>query len=444
MEKKKTMAERVESIREEKMSLVGMKKYDYDLHRGYHYTCGQGVLCRSGLCPWYKVTCSGCDVEHASKCSAKICPGTCYMPQVQEHGFGILGYCPSDRCSNMPPELIERDQRELQTFSVDDLIGEIKDTKPLDRNTHYIPVVEPYGKLAPGEIVRHPEAWLDLENSDGLCMIPATQIPIVQQEIVNALDVKAEDVFLPSPKKFNLRNYLGLRQNTEIILDFRVQDLLLAHYWARYVYDRGHGLKNIFARLKDLDIDYCVSVNFSVYDAHPMYHNYYNLVRTLISFVELQKYFGKNVILELNTNPFCKEVDDTFMKIIKEGAISTVHHNFQLNMEGELEWATLRHKLDKNLDCDEIILGGVGRNDQIRKYSMIMRGRRIYLSSTKAYLNTVLKTHASGRRWERPFPGDEGDEDELDLKRAFYYKDLYYANVDYYNKTLPHILWDNK
>jgi hypothetical protein len=279
-------------------------------------------------------------------------------------------------------------------------------------------------------------------------MVPANQLPLVTQDVLNALEVDGSKVvFNPFgksneedmlPENWDLRKYLGLQADTDIMLNFRCKDMLLAHYWERYLYDRKNKVSYpLFEQLKDLGIDYCVSVNFSVYDSMPLYHNYYNLLRTLLSFVELQKYFGKNIVLELNTNPYSRQVDDTLMKIVREGKIKTVHHNFQLSQTGELEWATLRHDLSRNLEADEIILGGVGSDKQIIKYSRIMKNQRIYLSSTRAYLGTVIRQHASGRRWNADWPGDSKTKE---LERAFYYRNLFYANVDHYNETYEKIL----
>lgn len=428
MIRKKTLEERYQKIKGMKEVEVLKKENEYFFNSFPKTICPRIEFCPD--CAMYlQGTCGGCDHP---KCRAKSCGNWCEYETIDGKNLCESRY---DRCGKMDSRWVEEDFNDLKTFSLEYIMGEMKPTKPLDLDTIFIPGVAPYGRNAPGEIVRHEDAFADLSSTDNICMVPSNQLPLYYPKADGSGWVDPKKIGV---KKVDICRYLGVLPDTKILLNFRMKDFLLDYWWSRIAYDRDNSpYQVLFKTLKDLGIDYCVNINFSMWDQLSKYHAYYNMVRSWISFVGLQKYFD-DVIMEFDYFKRIPEINEWYYEAIREIGISTIHLNMQLEetTEGTFQFP-LRQNLAKKLECDEILLGGAGNIKSITKFNDIFRNKKVYVSHTRAYIGTVFKEHMSGRRWQEKFPGTEPEKDEA---RAFYYKNLFEENSRWFNDKLKKVM----
>lgn len=421
--KPKTLQERFEKVKTMKEAELDAKKIDYFFNSFDKRLCPRKEYCPQ--CVAYGSSCGGCD---HSRCLAKSCGLWCYYQNPPK-----LNMCGNkyDRCGKMNQGYIDSDLEDLGAFDLEAVMGAVKPTKPLNLDTPFIPGVAPYGRNAPGEITRHEEAFIDLSYTDNICMVPSNQLPLYFPKE----DGRFADPHKIGIRKVDLLKYLGINENGRIFLNFRMKDFLLDYWWRKITYDRDNSpYQTMFKALKDLGIEYTVNINFSMWDHLPKYHGYYNMQRSWMSIVWLQKYFD-DVVLEFDHNPFVPEINQWYFRMIEEAGISTIHLNAQLEAKGEnIYQLPLRQKFVQNLHCEEIILGGVSSMKVLMKFKEIMRDKRIYTSHTRAYIGTVFNEHLSGRRWNKKKPSGEN---ELDV--ALYYKELFEENSRWFTDKVTEL-----
>lgn len=425
----KTLQDHYERVKAEKESMIESMRFKYSFASVPHTICNRKGFCKTE-CPFYKRTCYGC--THV-RCMGKVCGMWCEM--VAHEGKNLC-YHQYERCGRMPLELFSQEIQDIGTLNIQDIIDQVKPTKPLDLDTIYIPTIQPYGQHAPGEIVKYKEAFVDCGDTSNLCMIPSNQLPLNYPP-------REDELTRPDPEKIFLKNvdlkkYLGVIPKTDIFLNFRMKDFLLDYWWSRIVYDQKNSpLQTLFKGLKDLGIKYTVSINFSLWDSYPLYQNYFNIMRSWITYIHLQKYFDK-VVLEFDNSSLSPQIGDWYVKMVNEGGIATIHQNFQIRTrENEMEHGILRQKMPWRLECEEIILGGAAGKKEILKYQRMMGKKRLYITHTRAYLPVVFQQHISGKRWKEKIPPSTDE-----IGRAMYYKNLFEANVRWYVKELNTLnLW---
>lgn len=416
-----------DKIKMEKITEVAVRKDNTNNKKLLpHYLCFKGLRCKK--CGFYlEKSCKGCD--HLG-CISVVCARSCH--------FDLKQYCVYERCGNMAPKYMEKDEHELMSYDFSEIIRKIKPTKPLNLPGKFIPGVGPFGKSAPGEILKFPEHYVDADDASGYVMVPANQLPIVTPNADRPEDItNPEKIFL---RDVDLRDYLGIQPETKMILNFRALDDFLMFFWARMIYDRENfGYQTLFKQIDDYGFDYCVNINFSMWDKMSVYQNLFNLKRQLISFVELQKYFGDRMIMEYNDNPLIPQVEELYYKIFDHCGISTIHLNYQIGIDGVLKHAT-RGNLGEKIKAKEIILGGISSPNLAQKFALATGLRhKFYVSNMTAYVGTVFQQHIAGYKYQKPIPPSEDEEG-----RAAYYSELYRENCIWMEDQLTRLLPEKK
>ncbi len=185
-------------------------------------------------------------------------------------------------------------------------------------------------------------------------------------------------------RALDLHDFFSLNKETKIIVTFNVPDKILEKLWLTFEN------KSFRLILKGLKADYVCSPNFSNFFDTPRYQYWRNIWRSVVMANELSD-LGYNVIFDVSspvpaTHKFYKEL------IIKSNIKSLIFNCQTIRLDRYKKISLKRFEVFNSLaKTIPFIINGFTTKKYMKKLFSILRGRKVYLTSTSPFIRAICQ-----------------------------------------------------